>query len=445
MKRLMKTTEYKVTCLSPAHVGTGEQFGRFDGFAADKKWRLIDLDRVVERGGDATALAEAMKDDDFSWRSWLKQRNIPHAEVAVYALTCWQDPGDTQIREAIKSVYHQPYLPGSSVKGAIRTALLWRLLTSDDAAKHRLADYLKLAINAPQIARAVRELAESEKADWSNSDIHRRAISEVLGVGAEEAERLAGQLRVSIGKNRIGPEEIGDFLRSDRFVAQPLEKDLLGADPLTDLLKTIHVVDSAPVEINQLVVGETATFSLRNNKLARKEEWGKDYRVFAEMFMPRAELRMSVGVNEYLFSEHASGDLPFTPAQKNAVEDLAGCCNDYARAVFAEEKDFYTRYQLAEMVRDYARLEDEMANLPPGAFLLNVGWGGGWEIKTVGDVVREALSAAEFRQLRQRYQLGRRPDDDRIDLDAHFPHSRQLAFSGGVARALGWLKFEPQR
>jgi CRISPR-associated protein Csm5 len=381
---MMTATTYTITCISPVHVGTGGRFDRFDGFAADKRWWRMDIDRVVEKGGDPRALAAAMRDRQFNWSSWLRRNNLRHAEVALYSITSWFDPADLEIREAVKDVYHWPYLPGASLKGAIRTALLWRLLQADERARAGFREYLT--------------------------------------------------------------KGLPDMQPPARFAGQALERELLGFDPNHDLLRALHVGDSTPVEIKQLLLGETAVYTLRQNKFVMKSGYGQDYRQFVEWLIPGTTLDASLGVNDFLLGPSARPALRFRDAQADALRDFARCCNDFARHLLAREDAFYTRFQAASMLNDCARLLAELDNLPPGAFMLNTGWGGGWESKTAGDAARDLLSDDEFRDLRRWYELGRSPDRpyDMGYLDHYFPHSRHLAHQGGIPRSLGWVKLAPK-
>jgi len=380
---MMITTNYTITCLSPVHVGTGAKLDWLDGFAADKRWWRMDIDRVVAGGGNPVALTRAMQDPQFSWRAWLRRNNLRHADAAVYSITSWFDPGDLEIREAIKDVYHRPYLPGSSIKGAIRTAILRCLLQDDEAVKQRLKEYLSAGIY--------------------------------------------------------------DLQPPARFAAEPLEEELLGSHPNRDLMRSLHVADSAPAGIKQLLLGETAVYTLRNDKLAIKTGYGQDYRQFVEWLIPGTALDASLGIDDFLFAPAARPALRFTEGQENAVRDLARCCNDFARDLLDREQRFYAQHQASSLINDCTRLRAELDSLPAGAFLLNAGWGGGWETRTAGDVVRELLTDQEFRDLRQPYELGKSPDRyDQSYLDHYFPHSRHLAHQGGIPRTLGWMKFEPK-
>ena len=372
----MTTTRYTLTCLSPVHVGAGAQLSKFDGVYHDRQWFVIDLDAVLAHPDvDANALAHAMSARNFSWDVWLHQHGLAAAEMALYALPCPQDPEAAAIRDAIKTYLRQPYLPGSSVKGALRTAVLTQLLTNARTAGTQT---------------------------WRN-------VQQKLGA-------LEGNPR------RLG---------------QPIERAMLGRDPNHDLMRAVQVGDSQPVAIEHLAVGLVWTYTLRGGRLVEKREANGDYKSFVEWLLPDTSLRLDVRLDEYLFGDAARKELRFGNAQEQAVRGLARTCNVHAQVLMAVEKAFFSTCGPTVLHEFYQELEATLSALPDGAFLLNVGWGGGWEVKTLGDLLRTALGQAGFQKLRQQYRLGRRPD-------APFPKTRRLAYEGGAAQwPMGWVKLSP--
>ena len=85
-----------------------------------------------------------------STQPWGKQANSDGPEhlqnpeaFATYSLSCPQSPEEVEIREAIKDINHCPYIPGSTLKGAIRTALLWDLINASDEHYEKDTRYIK--------------------------------------------------------------------------------------------------------------------------------------------------------------------------------------------------------------------------------------------------------------------------------------------------------------
>ena len=447
----MATTTYTLTCLTPVHVGTGVQFSKFDGTYHDRQWHVMDLDKVLASGVDANALARAMNSRTFSWADWLAQQRMTPTAGALYVLPCPQDPEDTPVREAMKSVYQQPYLPGTSVKGAIRTAVLYSLLASQRSQQTFVEAYLTLCLRG----RDIYQRLETRRA-FDRADVHREVLAQTLNVSTEQARQYQQTLYdiLNIREERLAEVRtwrnfqrgLGNLGRSREWLGQHVERMVLGHNPNHDLMRAVQVSDTAPVSLDQLAVGLVWTYTLRGNRLVEKCEQDGDYKALVEWHTPDTALRLALRLDDFLFTEAANRDLRFRHAQTQAIQQLAHTCNAYARTIITAEREFYATYG-PDSLRDlYAELEAILRALPAGAFLLNIGWGGGWEVKTIGDLLRKALGTDGFRQLRQRYRLGVAPTTGQIAPNAPFPKTRRIAYEGGAARwALGWLKIEPQK
>ena len=118
--------KYQLKTITPVHIGTGETLSQIDGFFDNGQWHRINIDAVLSAvpESELNRLTIAMGQRDFQWRRYLPT-NQPSAR---YTLPCPEDPRETEIREAMKDVFGRPMIPGSSIKGAIRTALLWDLI-----------------------------------------------------------------------------------------------------------------------------------------------------------------------------------------------------------------------------------------------------------------------------------------------------------------------------
>jgi len=436
----MATTTYRLKCLSPVHVGTGSQFTRLDGVYNDGRWYLIDLDRVLARGVDATELAQVMADRNFTWSSFLRERRIAPPDVAAYSLPCPQDPQETPVREAMKDVYRSPYLPGTSVKGAIRTAVLWRLISESNQHQGAAAQYLMLCVRAHDLHDEFQQ-----RRAFSQPNTQREVIGQLLQVDQHAARDYQQTLykAVRVREDRLDdPREwrnlerrLKDLGRRSEWLAQPIERSVLGADPNHDLMRAVQVGDTGVVQIEQMRVGLIWTYTLRNNKLVEKRERDGDYKTFVEWLAPGASLQLDVRIDDFLFGEIADRLLRFRGAKERAVRRLAETCNEYSQSIITNEESFYEEHGL-DVIRDFYRDLRSETN-QEGAFLLNIGWGGGWEMKTVGDLMRSALGNPGFNALRKRYHLGEHPN-------SLFPHSRNVAYDGGAPTwPTGWVKLEP--
>ncbi len=439
---------YTLTCLSPVHVGTGRQFSKFDGVYRDRRWYVVDLDAVLARGVDAHALARAMSERTFTWSAWLNERRIAPSEVAAYDLPCPQDPGDTPVREALKDAHGQPYLPGSSIKGAIRTAVLWQLMNGDAQGRQFAVHYLLLCLKAPELFNALRE-----RRAFDRPEEHPAVIAEVFGVEEHDAAALQRTLYriLNVEERRLSDtwrafqQKLERLGQSREWLAQPIERAILGPNPNHDLLRALRVGDSRPTERDRLAVGLVWTYTRRGSRLVEKREEDGEYKTFVEWLVPETTLAFDITTDDFLFTERANRELRFRGAKEHVIRQLAETCRAYARAVIMAEKAFFQEHDLRPIADFYTELEATLNTLAEGAFLLNIGWGGGWEIKTVGDLVRQSLSREEFARLRARYRLGENPRTHRLDAEGHFPHTRRIAYEGGAPMwPLGWVTVEPQ-
>lgn len=112
---------YRVTCLTPVHIGSGrELFREVDFFPKGRETIVLDPDRVIALGESIPGLAEAIvKRDTARW--------IEGSRVDVSVLAAAVVPGRLEaqrLRASMRTGDGRPLIPGSSVKGALRTLLL---------------------------------------------------------------------------------------------------------------------------------------------------------------------------------------------------------------------------------------------------------------------------------------------------------------------------------
>ncbi|MCS7064758.1 MAG: type III-A CRISPR-associated RAMP protein Csm5, partial [Fimbriimonadales bacterium] len=212
----MATQRYLLETLSPLHIGSGQEYGAFDGVYAHGRWYLIDIEKVLERSReDASNLANAMMRSDFNWASWLHQRRIAPQEVAARSIACHQNPAQTKIRACVRDPFGRPYIPGSTLKGAIRTAVLeWLVLDNDEATRR----------------------------GWA---------------------RHAAQ-RNQQGKPQHDRRYVGRNLLEQRLL---VGKPNGGNESNYDLLRALYVADSEPLAPEQVEIGLAWVYTLQGNRL----------------------------------------------------------------------------------------------------------------------------------------------------------------------------------
>ena len=147
----------RITALSPIHVGDGSKIGKKEYVHQDRQKPVIIVDTVKM----LKSLSSLRRDNayaDFmlyerklSLAQWLKDQRIDQRQIDSwkrYSL----DPGDAFVRKNtggntatpkeilcfIKDAYEKPYVPGSTLKGMLRTAILcWRI--HNDLSRYKAA------------------------------------------------------------------------------------------------------------------------------------------------------------------------------------------------------------------------------------------------------------------------------------------------------------------
>jgi CRISPR-associated protein Csm5 len=129
--------KYRVTCLTPLLVGDGGKLSPIDYMVWKDQVNVLDQQRIfrlLAKGPRLDSyLAQIKRADKLDFASWggfaqnFAGRRIPfeHASCAVH----WERArGDSVHIPTFVSGINGPYLPGSAVKGALRTGMLYRAM-----------------------------------------------------------------------------------------------------------------------------------------------------------------------------------------------------------------------------------------------------------------------------------------------------------------------------
>ena len=384
----MKQT-YQLETITPVHIGSGETLNQIDGYHDNGRWYRIDLDSVLAHPStDINALTSEMSQRGFRWGDHLSRRNMDPAELAAYSLVCPQSPEEVEIREAIKTVENRPYIPGSSLKGAIRTALLGEILNASD-------------------------------------DIYADSLSQLETL---VAQRPRGNPR------REQP-------------ARRIENLAFGNDPNHDLLRALQVSDTSPLESDALEIGAAWTVTLnQNDRLVQKIEGGQEYKNFVQQIQARQQLTFTLKIDDLLFREREKTRLRFTELQEKSLRDIAEVCRSATDELMQSEQDFFNYYNLPEIANRYDELMRLNETLPEGTFLLQIGWGTGYHANTVTILFSEDKEAPEnlWMDLRERFRLGESRFQRGHYDEREFPKTRRILYRGQNPSApLGWVKISP--
>jgi CRISPR-associated protein Csm5 len=367
---------FKLECLTPVHIGSGTTLARdFDFVIRDGKTVLLEAEQVImqlpalsgtnaaEMGKDLAAKIGRLLD-----RAGARSSELIRQEIAG------EIKADS-IREAIRDGAGRPLVPGSSLKGALRTLLL---------------------------------------AGWCGTDGPHSARQAKAGQALNTAlERARG--------------------RDDKFAAQPLEKAVFrdhfartGADakpgPHTDVLRTLSVADT-PFAHDCLEVVSSVALNTKSRTLTAVEalrqgaasavaiNWGDSY-VTAKLLsraLPPLETLAEWSRRHALHL--LDGDIKFLEAAGSKAD-----------ALDRESQSLQDRLQSLRARIDRSARE---------TIFVRLGWGAGWRTMT-GDI----LSAQEKERLAKlgvfKETNAGAPKTRKAALDGH-------ASEGRPANVFGWI------
>jgi len=338
-------TNYRleIEVLSPVHIGSGRPDLVQDmDYVTARRIYVIDQEQMLA-GLPPERWARAEEAEPLS-------RLLSADEYARFARYTLNDPTGNgrvpRILEHIKDVHGWPYVPGSSLKGAIRTALMWSML------------------------------------------------------------RDSGK-RVRSGELGRNPRFADDPLEAE-FFGRDVQARFPRVDPNRDLLRAMHVVDSQalPPESN-MELAQVVLYSLSGApEQAQLRSKGDQWCFFVEVLAPDTRLQTSVRLDDYLLQPQTARHAGMTGKQ-DWVRGWLTYCNTFSQTVIAHELDFYGRHEMPRVKAFYDNLARQAEAAEPGReCLLQMSWGAGWVSKTVGMTLDDTTLA----EIRDRYRLGRRRD-----------------------------------
>lgn len=360
-----------VSTLTPLHIGSGvELLHEYDYAIYDKRtWRinemaLLDAQEMDAQTDDAPAWAERLARTP---PAQLLRPSDFRADSPLFRYVIQGTPRSNaegaQLREQIKDAYDRPYLPGSSLKGALRTVLAW-----------------------------------------------------------------------SIWRERKMSPDPAQLQRRREWAASGYEKAIFGRDPNHDLLRALQVSDSAPLDAQAMMIANVRV-------QGRSDLAGAPVEV--EAVKPDMSFQLSLKVDRQLFTQWAQrAELPAAGA--TWLAGLPRLAQEHTRDRLRRELVWFEQKKATNIVQFYRQLAG--ARLGPNRFLLQLGWGTGWESKTFGSHLQAGGEFMERILRDYRLARGRRAAGD------PFPKSRRVAvgfrrspdgrISEQAAPPLGWCLVE---
>ena len=320
-----------------------------------KKEKL--LKKLMEKGlleRYISILDEAVKTQDISiLKKFFVTENLCDetflSAVSMYVLNSNINLEETQFRQIgyfIRDSYMRPYIPGSSIKGALRTALLYNLIIEDpDHVKH--------------VNSVLNEVIKDKRADI-------RKVDDKL------EERYLRGTYYTVMKKR----------------GREIKKLVPG--PHRDIFRGIMISDGSPFANEDILV----------SKVLLKESDEERELTLVEMLKAGVTSVHHIKVDEY-FTEVIAHIMEL----KNRINlsgDIPRILNNFYIEVLKEEKAFAEEENILQLVNFYSRLEKALTN---NRFLIRIGWGSGWLSTTIGLILRREMPDL-LEKLRLKYKMG---------------------------------------
>jgi CRISPR-associated protein Csm5 len=386
----------RIEALSPLHVGSGEKLRRKDFAQRGDQLFVVDSRKLLERIGISPRLSEDFlafcEDEQKRLSDFLTESRIRFEDVKAYQIAALGRVG-REIFAFIKTIDGFPFLPGSSIKGALRSAVLQYAFLSQEALFN---------------------------------DVRR----DVTG----KMETLEGELKQDPkARNRITK-------KWKQKISDAIEQSFFGPDQHHDLMRCIQIADSRPVDSARLQVAEVKVLSTSGSQLLIKQtKAGRDVPINPEVIRKGTvfECPLSFHVN-LLSNGEPSRRLKFHP-KSDTILSFPVACHKVAERLIQQEIAFYRNYGQTELTGWYQKLQHQLTQLKPNQCLLHVAWGSGFDAKTVTDLFSDEL----FHEIRQAFNLGK------FELDQQgkrrvirpFPKTRKIIFEHDNAKEpLGWVK-----
>ena len=369
----------KIPCsievLTPVHIGSGVKLAnKIDFKISEDKQRLTiinqsDLIKYLEENPDEI--------ENFLSNKLEKLKKTPDGKTyninGNYVGEIYQFERDGN---------GKPYVPGSSIKGAIRTAILVKLF-SDLSQEER-----------EKILNEAKDLRKGE--NWASEPI----VNEIFG--SDSNYNLMRTLQVNDAYSRVDVDlehlHLMSLKSENEYGWKKMGKDKKTNQPFP--LQTDPKY-STSIFVEALSIGT------------------KDY--------------FSMNLDNFLLDNQlAKNELKFKEGAINAVRNLTSIINLYSIEKLKSEKQFFekltTPKKLNLVIKEIDNLIKKIENLSKDEFIMRISWGSGWKGMT-GDY----LDNNWLNIFRQKYRLGRQ--------NLPFPKTRRIVFEENEPKYLtGWIK-----
>ncbi|MDV3103747.1 type III-A CRISPR-associated RAMP protein Csm5 [Thermococcus waiotapuensis] len=391
----------RLEVLSPLHIGNGNRLTPVDIYPSEDRVYVLDVEKLFndlqKLGVDIEEILTLLKSppgEHYVWKGYIEEYSLNPSDYALYSLPVFGEPGKTsmQINEFIKSS-GRPYIPGSSIKGAIRTAVFYKALKDcgdSGTAMNLVANF------SPNLAR---EIGYSESLIDYYVDYLNRETAE---------------------KRKFDDRRADDLLEAIVF---GMEGSKVHYEPKRDPMRALIIRDSPAIGRKHLAV-------------YRVEAVGNPspIPVWVEALQPGTEIEVELSFDEELLRVNSSY---FNGLLWECLKDRGKPWEVFEDFVWEAVKEFYNsivEHELRSLSKFGSRRESVRSfygSIKGKEKILRLGWGSGWISTTIGLLLVER--GGKWEHVRRKLGLGRNPSGRGFSKD--FPKTRRLA----EGKPMGWV------
>jgi len=338
--------EFSFTIKTPVHVGSGEKLGKIDFILQTNQCVIINIDDFLYELRDNPSALNEFGGEHFNISNFLKQYKIPQGKVQRYSLPNPDNIKPFNIQELVKTGMGNPLLPGTSIKGAIRTVILWHLFKNADQGK--IADTLNTILNS----NVKKEQADGDLDHFLFGSNPNHDFMRSLQVGDVE---------FNLSDMRLLETKVLSLTQDNGFGWKKMGKDGFN-DP--------NPKKATSICCESLALGATSNGRIKMDNF---------------LFADTPAVKQELGFSD----------------KREMIADLPQKCNEYAKTFIAGEIAFFENCRMNDMVSFYTALQEE---IPQGndSFILHLGWGSGWRGMTGNYLSEDNLEA-----FKKRFGLGK--------------------------------------
>ena len=400
----MKKANYRLRVLSPTHIGNGNELTPVDFYPANGRIYVLDTEKLISHlmhlGVKLDEILDFLKsplEDLYVWRRYINKLGLNIQDFTKYALRVIGNLGtrSSRISEFIKT-RNRPYIPGSSIKGAIRTAILYKVL--------------KECSDTNMIDRSLRGSIKGLRESQDLVDYYLSHLEEMI--------------RRQRSGRRIDPRKVDDHLEAIVF-GWEFRNRQIQYEPKRDPMKALIIRDSDPIPLDKLAVYKV---EILGNILSIP--------TWVEAVIPETKTKIEIVFDKEALKNNAEY---FNGVLWECLKSLGDPWDVFEDFVWDAVNDFYRnaiiREEITTELRKYGNYANNVKSFYQkinnyNGFLLRLGWGSGWISTTIGILLR---GDNRWESIRRALRLGKAPRGRGMSQD--FPKTKKVA--SGLP--MGWV------